>query len=819
VSLQRIPPTVRRFIVPAVVIALAAVALIMFRDPLMVWFTGKPLGGSEGTAVTAHAGPFTIRASLSPDPPGQKDQTLVLTIRDASGSAVDDATIDVVYDMPAMGAMAEMKGGARIAHDGQGRYRAEFDLPMAGNWTLRASVRASSGSASQGLALTVGTPGLTLVGEGGGSASNAMSSGGGPAPIQYPPLAFDALRSAMDSYDRARAKLTGDDIQGVGGDARGMVDALRAAHDALSDRRGDLVDATTAAREAAERLANVGSVDDARKQFAALSRALLPIVAADTRLTAGWHVFECPMFEGHPHWMQRRDAPDNPYMGSKMPSCGSAEEWNAPAAVASPSASTPGEIDHYTCSMHPSVKQSGPGTCPICGMNLIPVTKEQQEQGVVLIDEARRQLIGVRTEPVVQAPLRETFRAVGHVAYDESTLADVNLKVHGWITKLYVNETGQHVERGQTLFTMYSPEVYNAEQDLLLATRGASAASHGVDVERPQAARAAVASSTEGAPNRTDLFKSAARQRLHLLGLMDAQIDTIAQNGKPSEDLAIPSPASGFVIEKNVVEGASVDAGMRLYRIAALGKVWVEAEVYESDLAHVRTGQRATVTLDYLPGRAYEAKVAYVYPYLDPTSRTGRVRFEIANKQLELRPGMYASVELGADLGPRVQVPTSAIVYTGPRRLAFVDLGGGRFRPTEVHVGIESNGMYEVLAGLMPGDVVATSGIFLIAAEARISTAAKYWDTASDELDAAPAPTATPELPLPEPPGTSRSMPTPHQRAGPAAPVASSPASSAMSSSQPAIDYTCPMHPEVHSTTPGKCPKCDMDLEPRPRQP
>jgi membrane fusion protein, copper/silver efflux system len=662
VNSQRIPATVRRFIVPVVVSALAVVLLIVFREPLVAWFTGKPVGASEGAAVTAHGGPFTMDASLSPDPPRDKDQTLVLTIRDASGRAA-------------------------------------------------------------------------------------------PAPIQYPPLAFDALRSATDAYERTRAKLARDDIQGLGVDARSMADALRAAHDATPDKRADLVDSTTAAREAADRLASVGPVDDARKRFAELSRALLPLIARDPRLTAGWHVFECPMFEGHPHWMQRRDAPDNPYMGSKMPSCGTAEGWDGPAAVASPSAATPGKIDHYTCSMHPSVKQSGPGTCPICGMNLIPVTKEQQQQGVVMIDEARRQLIGVRTESVVQAPMRETFRAVGHVAYDESTLSDVNLKVHGWITKLLVNETGQRVERGQTLFTMYSPELYNAEQDFLLATRGSQAAA----VDRPPTEPPAPAATAEGSPNRKDLFKSAARQRLHLLGLTDAQIDAIAQSGKPSEDLAIPSPASGFVIEKNVVEGASVDAGMRLYRIAALSKVWIEAEVYESDVAHVRVGQRATVTLDYLPGHAYEAKVAYVYPYLDPTSRTGRVRFEIANKQLDLRPGMYASVELAADLGPRVQVPTSAIVYTGPRRLAFVDLGGGRFRPTEVQVGTESDGMYEVRAGLTPGEVVATSGIFLIAAEARISTAATYWDTTSEDSKV-----------------TAPPMTTPHDRAAPPSPAASS---------------------------------------------
>jgi Cu(I)/Ag(I) efflux system membrane fusion protein len=496
----------------------------------------------------------------------------------------------------------------------------------------------------------------------------------------------------MDAYERLRAKLASDDTHAVAADAHAIADALRVVQGALPPGRNDRVEATTAAREAAEHLAAATAIDEVRTDFAALSGRLLPLVGADARLTAGWHIFECPMFEGHPRWMQRPAGADNPYMGAKMPSCGEAASWRPPAASEA--------IDHYTCSMHPSVKQAAPGTCPICGMSLIPVLKEQQEEGVVLIDEGRRQLIGVRTETVVSAPMRMTFRAVGHVTYDESALSDVNLKVRGWISRLYVSETGQRVSKGQPLFSMYSPELYNAEQDFLLGQQGG-----------------------------TELLARASRQRLHLLGLTDAQIDAIAQSGKPSEDLAIASPASGFIIEKNVVEGASVDAGMRLYRIAALSKVWVDADVFESDLAHVRVGQRATVTLDYLPGRAYEATVAYVYPYLDPTARTGRVRLELANKELDLRPGMYASVVLSSDLGTRVQVPAAAVVYTGPRRLVFVDIGGGRFRPTEVQVGTESNGMYEVLAGVSPGDRVATSGVFLIAAEARISTAAKYWES------------------------------------------------------------------------------------------
>ncbi|MGH7329924.1 MAG: efflux RND transporter periplasmic adaptor subunit, partial [Polyangiaceae bacterium] len=356
----------------------------------------------------------------------------------------------------------------------------------------------------------------------------------------------------------------------------------------------------------------------------------------------------------------------------------------------------------------------------------------------------RRQLIGVRTTPVTIANMQSSIRAVGRVSYDESTLTDVNLKVRGWITKLSVNETGQRVSRGQTLFTLYSPELFNAQQDFLLARHGTGGAS-------------------TDAGSRIEGFGQAARQRLVLLGMSDAQIDAIAKSGAPMENVAFASPASGVVVEKEIVEGASVDAGARLYRIAALNKVWVEADVYEADLATVRVGQPAKVTLDYAPTRSYDARVAYIYPDVDPKSRAGRVRVELTNKDLELHPGMYASVELARDLGVRVQVPIAAVVYTGPRRLVFVDLGEGQFKPQEIQVGSESNGMAEIVAGLKAGDVVATSGTFLIAAEARIHTDTPYWQTTGDVPDAG------------------------------------------------AI-YTCPMHPEIQSTSPGKCPKCGMDL-------
>jgi Cu(I)/Ag(I) efflux system membrane fusion protein len=730
----------RRSLLTTIAFVLAlAVAALVFHGPLIAWFTGKSTAGQEGARVSVQAGPFALKAALDPDPPGQQGNALVLVVKDASGKPVDDATIDVSYEMPAMGAMAAMKGGAKVSHESGGRYRAAFGLPMgSGSWTLRTTIHAGQGSASQAFTFTVGSAGLGL-GPGGGAMSG-MGADGGSMAVMYPPAAFDALRSAVDAYERVRGALAADKTGGVGESARSLTEALRAAAGAMTKEQSDAADHARRATDCADRLASAKSLADARRAFADLNRDFLTVIGADARLSQGWQVFECGMFEGHPRWMQRGTTPDNPYLGTKMPTCGAAKEWAAEPAAPAPSGSAaPGEIDHYTCSMHPSVNEKGPGTCPVCGMNLVPVTKEQQEQGVVTIDETRRQLIGVRTAPVTLAPMRDSFRAVGVVSYDESALADVNLKVRGWITKLYVNETGQRVARGQTLFDLYSPELYNAEQDFLLARQGGGGIA------------------TLDGGSRVEGLARAARQRLRLLGLGDAQIDAIAQKGAPLENVAFAAPASGFIIEKNVVEGAAVEPGTRLYRIAALNKVWIEAEVYESDFAHVRVGQTADVTLDYLPGRSYEARVQYVYPYLDPKSRTGRVRVELTNKDLDLRPGMYATVSLSADLGTRIQVPSAAVVYTGPRRLVFVDLGEGRFKPQEVQVGLESNGAYEVLSGLKPGDMVATSGVFLIAAEARISTAAKYWESTSETTDAAPPAQmpsrSPPPMPMPMPGG------------------------------------------------------------------
>jgi Cu(I)/Ag(I) efflux system membrane fusion protein len=221
---------------------------------------------------------------------------------------------------------------------------------------------------------------------------------------------------------------------------------------------------------------------------------------------------------------------------------------------------------------------------------------------------------------------------------------------------------------------------------------------------------------------------AAAERKLLLLGLAPRQLADLKQRGAPVEDLPIASPASGFVIEKDVVEGAAVEPGQRLYRIAALDEVWVEAAIYEADLPYVAVGQRARVTLPYGPTRELTGEVAAVYPYLDPASRTGKVRIALPNKDLALKPEMYADVTIERALGPRLVVPVSAVVYTGRRRLVFVDAGDGRLRPQEVTLGARADDRVEVTAGLAAGETIVTEGDFLVAAESRIRAAALWED-------------------------------------------------------------------------------------------
>jgi Cu(I)/Ag(I) efflux system membrane fusion protein len=367
------------------------------------------------------------------------------------------------------------------------------------------------------------------------------------------------------------------------------------------------------------------------------------------------------------------------------------------------------DVAYYTCSMHPHVHAEVPGKCPICSMDLTPVTKQEQQRGVIHIDESRRSMLGIRTTKVVRAPIELEIAAKGRLAVDETRLHEITLKIGGYISDLKVNATGQSVHKGDTLFTLYSPELYAAEQEYLIARKNG-------DLMR-----------STGDSTHADVLLHAAETKLRLWGFGEDQLRAIVANNEPLERVPFKSSASGVVIEKTVVDGAAVMAGARLFRIADLDQIWVEADVYESDLPRISKGMQSTIALSYLPGKTFEGKVAFVYPYLDPASRTGRVRIVLPNQGLELKPDMFATVTFKIPLGPRLLVPTSAVVYTGPRRLVFLDLGSGALRPQEVTLGARSGDNVEIVRGVKDGDVVVSSGNFLVAAESRVRSASSFW--------------------------------------------------------------------------------------------
>ncbi len=699
----------------AIIVAVLGLLAVFGGRQLIAWFTGEPTGETS-KATRATAGSFTIEAALRPDPPKVTSNTLLLRVLDASGKPVAWADVTVTSVMPQMGSMREMRGTALVSGKADGRYEARFDLDMGGSWTLEVRVEAAGASGSARFQMTVGTSGLkALGGSGDGTSSKPPEIEEPPLPmLELPAPAFDALRRAFEAIERVRAELAADRLDDLAAPAREAAQAIRAAQTALRTPASEVADCVGGAIGAAELVATAKDLAAARRAYGELNMYLIALAAADPRLQQGWHVFRCPMAEGFKKWFQRSATLENPYMGQAMPTCGSSSTWGiAPKDDVGVSHEGHGhdgkDVSFYTCSMHPSVREKQAGTCPICSMNLSQVSYDEEESGVIMVDEARRAQIGVRTATVVRAPMTRSIRAIGRIAYDESKLEDVVLKLSGFISKLHVTQTGQPVKKGQVLFTLYSPELFAAQQEYLLAREGHTGG--GVD----------------GTSGRGDYLVRAAQKKLELWGLSRAQIDDLAKRGKPIEDMPFYSPTGGYVIEKDVVEGASVTAGQRLFRIASLDRVWVEAEVYEADLALIEKGQRAVVTLSYLPGKTYEGKVAYVYPYLDAASRTGKVRIELPNTKLELKPDMYATVAFQSDLGSRLQIPFGAVVYTGPRRLVFLDLGEGRLRPQEVTLGVRNEETIEVIGGLREGQKVVTAGNFLIAAESRIRSSAKFW--------------------------------------------------------------------------------------------
>jgi RND family efflux transporter MFP subunit len=374
------------------------------------------------------------------------------------------------------------------------------------------------------------------------------------------------------------------------------------------------------------------------------------------------------------------------------------------------------KVLYWVDPMHPAYKSDKPGKAPDCGMDLVPAYSEEATtvkanlpEGAFRITPEKQQLIGVKYAEVEYKPVFRTLRAVGRVAYDETKITRIHPKVEGWIEQVFVDFTGKQVKQGQPLISLYSPELWQTQQEYLLARTGR------IELAASQFREARAGSES---------LLQAARKRLELWDISDEQIQHLEHTGKPFKTLSLYSPSDGFVLTRNAYPKQRVTPETELYTIADLSTVWVIADIYEYEAPEIKLGQWATVTLSYLPGRAFRGKVAYIYPQLDNTTRTLKARIEIHNHDLTLKPDMYANVELQINYGMRVVAPEEAVMDSGAEALVFVAHEGGYFEPRKVTTGAKVGNEVIVLSGLKAGERVVTSANFLIDSESKLKSAA-----------------------------------------------------------------------------------------------
>lgn len=421
-------------------------------------------------------------------------------------------------------------------------------------------------------------------------------------------------------------------------------------------------------------------------------------------------LYHCPM---HPTYTSDRPG-DCPICGMRL--------------VPVPGSSSPGQTQAqaaqalYVCPMHPEVQQHEPGKCPKCGMDLVqeavpsgntpqaPAASGGGIEGMAPVHVTGDQagLAGVRTVEATSGQLTSRVRAVGNVVPDETRIRQVTTKVAGWVERLYVNNVGQVVRAGEPLLELFSPELLATQEEYLRARQTSAEFETSAIPEVRRGGRDLVA---------------AARKRLELFDVPQEFLGEIEKTGVARRTIVLPAPFSGHVTEKTVLEGQRIDAGMPLVTITDLSRVWVVAQLYETEAAVARPGRSAEVSLQHDPATRLSGRVSLVYPTVDVQSRTIQVRFEFANPRLTLKPGMYVTVELESRRAKGVIVPDSAVMDTGTRQIVFVETEPGHFVPREVRAGLRTDGLTIIEDGVREGERVAVSANFLLDSESRLRAA------------------------------------------------------------------------------------------------
>ena len=377
----------------------------------------------------------------------------------------------------------------------------------------------------------------------------------------------------------------------------------------------------------------------------------------------------------------------------------------------------------YISQMHPWIIQPQPGSCPICGMDLTPVDPDRFA-GEMTIDPVVIQNMGVRIEESSQGPITRRIRTVGTVTIDPSKITDINLRFTGWVEKIHVHAQWDHVNKGDPLLDIYSPEVFSAEKEFSIALQ---------------------------ANDTKSTLLNAARQRLHLLGIPQKEIKRLENGGTAREIVTLTAPHSGVVLTKSINNGSKVSPQTLAYQIADLTQIWVEATIYEQHLPFIYSGQSAVIKMDYGAKKSINGKISYIYPVVDRKTRETKARFIFENKDGHLKPDMFATVEISNESASMVKVPKEAVIGTGERNIIFVSLGRGRFEPRKVETGPSGNGYIGIISGIKPGEQVVVSGQFLLDSESKMREALSKvmkGDLASQQKIDAPL-TDTIELTLP----------------------------------------------------------------------
>ncbi len=521
-------------------------------------------------------------------------------------------------------------------------------------------------------------------------------------------------------------------------------------------------------------------------------------VAVLIGLGAGWFIFNNHSSTTSTKSGERKilfyRSPMNPTVTSKVPMKDQMGMDYVPVYADESSSGGERKIAYYRSPMNPAETSPVPKKDEM-GMDYVPVYADQVGSNQIHIDPATQQNIGVTTELVKKMKLSRTIRTTANIAYDETKLYTISTKIMGYVEKLFVDYTGQLVKKGQPLLNIYSPDLVSTQEEYLQAIKYKNEISGSGSTISKQGAEQLVES---------------AKRRLLYWDISENEIQALARRGTPEKTMTIFSPANGFVTDKMVINGQNIMPGMALYKIADISTVWGLAQIYQYELPWIKLGNKVDLQLSYIPGKTFQGRITYIYPYLDTDAKTVQVRIEIHNTgNYEFKPGMFADATIKSPLTlETVAVPNQAIIHTGTRDVAIIALGNGYFEPRDVTLGARGDGGYvQILKGINQGEEVVTSSQFLIDSESNLNAALNNMQNGNTP---AAQDTASQNNSSSKDEMKNMNMKTSH----------SSPVEYKGVIDVKSIDdnkdgkvFQCPMDFNVLSDKPGVDPKCGMNLQ------